>query len=104
MSQAIERTDMITASATPAALRLTYSADHGLLYVAFGIGDVADTIEVEETVYVDVDEEGRPLGVEFLHADDLPAFLTRRGGEFIVPARVIHRTDLGAASRADSGD
>ena len=104
MSQAIERSDLMSAPAKPAVLRLTYSADHGLLYMALATGEVADTIEVEESVFIDVDEEGRPLGIEFLDATDLPAFLARRGGEFVVPARVLKSADVQAGSPSDSSD
>lgn len=71
-----------------AAIRLTYDAEVDALYVAFAEGNVAETIEIEESVYVDVDADGRPLGVEFVSAAELVPFLRRHGGEFVVPARM----------------
>jgi uncharacterized protein YuzE len=70
------------------ALRITYSESGGALYLKLGEGDVAETVAVEELVYVDVDAEGRPRGVEFVVAADFLPFLARRGGEFVLPARM----------------
>ena len=82
----------MTAGTLPAmtgpALRLTCAEGSDALYMTLREGDVAETVEVEESVYVDLDDEGRPLGVEFVSAAVLLPFLQRRGGEFVVPARV----------------
>ncbi|HKG26011.1 MAG TPA: DUF2283 domain-containing protein, partial [Thermomicrobiales bacterium] len=51
-------------------------------------GLAAETIEIEESVYVDLDADERPIGVEFLDPGDLIGFLVRRGGEFVLPDRV----------------
>jgi uncharacterized protein YuzE len=74
---------------TDPALRITYSETGGALYLALGVGEVAETVEIEELVYVDVDAAGRPVGIEFAAAEDLVPFLVRRGGEFVVPARMV---------------
>ena len=74
-------------STTP-ALRIRYDADADAMYLRVREGTVAETVEVEEMVYVDLDAEGRPLGLEFVVASDFLAFLARRGGEFVVPARI----------------
>jgi uncharacterized protein YuzE len=71
-----------------AALKLKYDADAEALYVTLREGLAAETIEVEESVYVDLDADERPIGIEFLNPGDLVGFLTRRGGEFILPERV----------------
>ena len=73
---------------TDPALRITYSETGGSLYLALGGGEGAEMIEIEEMVYVDVDATGRPVGIEFVAAEDFVPFLVRRGGEFVVPARV----------------
>jgi uncharacterized protein YuzE len=67
------------------ALSLMYDPDAEALYLTLREGLAAETIEIQEAVYVDLDAEGRPLGVEFLDPGDLVGFLTRRGGEFILP-------------------
>lgn len=70
------------------ALHLRYSASADALYVQLREGQVAETIEVEEMVYVDVDQDGRPLGIEFVVASDLFGFLGRHGGAFTLPQRI----------------
>ena len=75
-------------------IRFEYSADENLLYVALGEGPAAETLEVEESVYVDLDADGRPIGIEFLNADDFLPFLLRRGGQLTLPERVDDRAFL----------
>ena len=69
-------------------IRFEYSPDENLLYVALGEGPAAETVEVEESVYVDLDGDGRPIGIEFLNADDFLPFLARHGGQLTLPERV----------------
>jgi len=90
-------TDLLTAS-TGVALRLTCAEGADALYLALREGDVAETVEVEESIYVDLDDEGRPLGVEFVSGADLLPFLRRRGGEFVVPARVDDPDSFGTGA------
>jgi len=71
-----------------AALRLKYDPDAEALYLTLREGLAAETIEIEESVYVDLDADERPIGVEFLDPGDLIGFLVRRGGEFVLPDRV----------------
>lgn len=56
---------------------LQYTPDGHMLYVQFRHDDVAETVEVERDVYLDLDAEGRPVGVEFVNADDFFPFLGR---------------------------
>ena len=79
-------------------IRFEYSADENLLYVALGVGPAAETIEVEESVYVDLDADGRPIGIEFLNADDFLSFLARHGGQVTLPERVVDGSVLAAVS------
>ena len=73
---------------TNPVLRMTYSESGGALYFALGEGEVAETIELEEMVYVDLDATGRPVGIEFVAAEDFLPFLVRRGGEFALSANM----------------
>ena len=66
-------------------IRIEYAADHELLYIKIADGPAAETIEIEESVYVDLDADGQPIGVEFLNAADFLPFLARHGGVFAVP-------------------
>jgi uncharacterized protein YuzE len=76
------------------ALRIRYDAEAEAMYVRVSDGAVADTVEIAEMVYVDVDAEGRPLGIEFVVASDFLAFLTRNGGEFVLPATLSAALDI----------
>lgn len=66
-------------------IRFEYAADQKLLCITVGAGPAAETIEIEESVYVDLNDDGQPIGVEFLNAPDLLPFLERQGGVFSVP-------------------
>lgn len=58
-------------------MALEYSPDGHLLYVHLREGEVAETAEVGPDIYADLDADGRPIGVEFLNADDFFPFLSR---------------------------
>ncbi len=47
---------------------ITYDPDANALYVRFSQGEIAETLELSESVYVDVDAEGVPIGLEVLDA------------------------------------
>lgn len=46
--------------------KFEYDSENGLLYVRVRGGEIAETIERDENVYMDVDAKGYVLGVEFL--------------------------------------
>lgn len=60
--------------------------DVNALYIELQAGKVAKTLELAELVYADVDEQGTPLGLEFVNADDFIPFLRERGGDIDIPA------------------
>ena len=74
---------------TDPVLRITYSEKGGALYFALGGGEVAETVEIEEMVYADLDAAGHPVGIEFAAADDFLPFLVRRGGEFALSTNLV---------------
>ena len=51
-------------------------------------GEAVRTLELEEGVYLDLDSYNRPLGLEFIHADNFQDFLKRHGGRMQIPAVV----------------
>ncbi len=51
-------------------------------------GEAVRTLEVDEGVYLDLDADDHPLGLEFLHADNFQDFLKRHGGRMQIPAVV----------------
>ena len=77
-------------------MKVQYSPDVNLLYLEFPPGPVAETIELEEFIYVDLDEQGEPLGVEFVDADDFLPFLQRHAGTLDLPRDIA---PLAAARR-----
>ncbi|HEY7035465.1 MAG TPA: DUF2283 domain-containing protein [Thermomicrobiales bacterium] len=69
-------------------MEIRYDAEVKALYIRLAVGEVDHTTEVEEFVYLDVDQEGRPLGLEFVDAEDFFPFLERHGGKICVPTHV----------------
>lgn len=60
--------------------------DVNALYIRFSAGKVARTLELETFVYVDIDAQGYPVGLEFANADDFVPFLRRHEGSVDIPA------------------
>ncbi len=58
-------------------MRVEYSPDQQLLYLHLRNGAVAEMVELELDLLLDVAEAGDPLGIEFLEASDLLLFLSR---------------------------
>lgn len=48
--------------------RITYDPQANALYMRFSDNDIAATLELSESVYVDVDTDGVPVGLEVLDA------------------------------------
>lgn len=74
---------------TKELMRIEYDRGANAVYVylreKIRYGEVARTAEIEEGVYLDVDREGRPLGLEFLDLRDFLSFLERHDGRIEVP-------------------
>jgi uncharacterized protein YuzE len=79
-------------------VEIRYDREVKSLYIRLAAGDIDHTTEVEEFVYLDVDQEGRPLGIEFVDAEDFFPFLERHGGKICLPTRVATDTPLSLAS------
>jgi uncharacterized protein YuzE len=79
-------------------MRFEYDEEANALYIylrgKIGEGGVARTMELAPGVYLDADERGRILGVEFVDFGDFRRFLERNGGRVDIPA---HVGDLEAA-------
>jgi uncharacterized protein YuzE len=48
---------------------LTCDREANALYIRFSKASIAETVELSESVYVDLDEAGEPVGFEVLHAE-----------------------------------
>ncbi len=71
-------------------IELDIEANALYLYIRDEIrdGEAARTLEIEEGVYLDLDADSRPLGLEFVHADAFQDFLKRHGGRIHIPTVV----------------
>ncbi|MDQ3693851.1 MAG: DUF2283 domain-containing protein [Chloroflexota bacterium] len=47
---------------------VTYDPEVKALYLQFSEAEIAETLELSENVYIDVDSEGQPVGFEVLNA------------------------------------
>ncbi len=71
-------------------LRFEHDTEVNALYIyrrEIADGGIASTIELQDGVNLDVDEQGRTLGIEFVDADDFYPFRDRLGGELDIPER-----------------
>lgn len=66
-----------------------HDADVNALYIRFAEAPVAQTVEVEELVYMDLDADGQPLGIEFVDADDFLPFIQRHHGNVELPLHLM---------------
>lgn len=63
------------------AMRIEYDREVDAVYVYVNEGEHARTVEVDPLrIYVDVDADGRTLGVEFLTWDVFQCYIAEHGG------------------------
>jgi uncharacterized protein YuzE len=62
--------------------------DVNALYIKLGPGKVLRTVELTDSVYVDVGADDTPLGIEFLKADEFVPFLRQHANDADIPSRV----------------
>lgn len=48
---------------------IEYDTDAEAVYIRLSSGDVAETVEISATLYIDVDKDGNLIGVEVLGVD-----------------------------------
>jgi uncharacterized protein YuzE len=62
-------------------MRIEYDRNAMALYVHLADGEQAETVEVQPMkVYVDIDAEGRTLGIEFLTLEAFGEYIREHGG------------------------
>lgn len=69
-------------------MRFELDTEVNALYIYFRdipAGGVDRTVELAKGVNLDVDDQGRALGLEFVEARDFYRFLEERGGRLDVP-------------------
>lgn len=62
--------------------------DVNALYIRLRAGKVARTLEVTAAIYVDMDADDAPLGIEFTNADDFLPFMRSQADNADVPPQV----------------
>ena len=62
--------------------------DVNALYIKLRSGKVSRTIEVADTIYVDMDADDAPIGIEFTNADDFLPFLRSQADNADIPPQV----------------
>jgi uncharacterized protein YuzE len=62
--------------------------DVNALYIKLGSGVVSQTVALTDSVYVDIDTEGTPVGIEFTDADEFVSFLRNRADDDGLPPKV----------------
>jgi uncharacterized protein YuzE len=85
-------------------MQFHFDEEANALYSAIAPGEVARTVELTDLVYVDVDAQGAPLGIEFVSADEFVPFLRRLNAldqdhqwRELVPSQVLELFSVGAA-------
>ncbi len=74
------------------------------LYLRLVPGRVADTVELADSVVVDLDETGDRIGIEFVHAEDFGPFLLDHPEAPALPARVTYVSlDRGTSWNVETG-
>jgi pyruvate/2-oxoglutarate dehydrogenase complex dihydrolipoamide acyltransferase (E2) component len=86
-------------------MRMRYDPESGALYFRLREGDIEETAELETPgAYMDLDSEGRVMGLEFLSVHEFLGFLVAMGGKVSIPERVgrIDSPSVDPASFADA--
>ncbi len=78
-------------------MQIRLDPDVNALYIEVRAGAVAKTLEVSEMVFVDVDDTGAPLGIEFVNADDVIPFLRDHAADLDVPSKLREILGVSAA-------
>ena len=71
--------------------RFSHDAESGAMYFRLREGEIAETVQIEEPgfgAYVDVDHDGRILGIEFLSFEEFKQVVAEAGGKLDIPERL----------------
>jgi uncharacterized protein YuzE len=73
------------------AVEFRLDPDTNALYIRLMPGKAKRPVEWEEMVYVDLEPNGHPIGVEFANADDFVPFLRRHEGILEFPDEITNQ-------------
>ena len=71
--------------------------DVNALYIKLRTGTVSRTIELTDSIYVDMDAEDAPIGLEFTNADEFIPFLRSNADIADIPPQVCELFRVTAA-------
>ena len=66
-------------------MRIELDKEYGLLYIELRDGEVEETVDLAEGVHLDMDAEGRALGIEFLSLEAFEHYLRTHAGVVEIP-------------------
>jgi len=69
-------------------MRIEHDPTVDALYLRLRSGHVAETVELTDSIYLDIDPDGHILGAEFVNAGEFFAVLQRHGGHLDIPDHV----------------
>jgi uncharacterized protein YuzE len=69
-------------------MEIRLDRDVNALYIRFRPGLVSRTMEITDSVYVDMDAEDDPIGIEFIDADEFVPFLRDHADDAQIPPRI----------------
>jgi uncharacterized protein YuzE len=78
-------------------LQIRLDQDVNALYITVRSGRVSKTLELTDSVYVDLDAKGKPIGIEFVNADEFLPFIREHANDSDFPAQVRELFKLTAA-------
>jgi uncharacterized protein YuzE len=66
-------------------MQIRLDADVNALYIRVRQGQIVRTLELTDSIYVDLDEHDAPLGTEFVDADEFIPFLRDHAADENIP-------------------
>jgi uncharacterized protein YuzE len=78
-------------------MHIRLDPDVNALYIALRSGRVSKTLELTDSVSVDLDAKGKPLGIEFVNADEFVPFIREHANDTDIPPQVRELFSVTAA-------
>ena len=69
-------------------MEIRLDRDVNALYIRVRRGRVSRTLELTDTVYIDMDAQDNPLGIEFVNADEFIPFLRDHADDTEIPPQL----------------
>ncbi|MGB0386248.1 MAG: DUF2283 domain-containing protein [Ardenticatenaceae bacterium] len=77
-------------------MQINYDLQADAIYIQLRTGDIDDTLNMGKYIHVDVDKEGKPLGLEILFAKHMLGVAQEELTS--IPVNLIRMPELGARS------